>query len=27
MVEWVKRHDQYGDSPKASACCHDEAHA
>jgi predicted dithiol-disulfide oxidoreductase (DUF899 family) len=25
MVQWVKRHDQYGDAPKAAACCHDEA--
>ena len=27
MVGWVKRHDQYGDVPKAAACCHDEAQA
>ena len=27
MVGWVRRHDQYEDTPKIAACCHDEAHA
>jgi predicted dithiol-disulfide oxidoreductase (DUF899 family) len=27
LVDWVKRHDRYEDSPAAAACCHDEAHA
>jgi predicted dithiol-disulfide oxidoreductase (DUF899 family) len=27
MVGWVRRHDQYEDTPKTAAGCHDEAHA
>ena len=27
IVEWVKRHDQYDNAPKASGCCHNEASA
>lgn len=23
LKDWVKRHDQYGDKPAASSCCHD----
>jgi predicted dithiol-disulfide oxidoreductase (DUF899 family) len=25
-VDWIRRHDQYEDQPKAHACCDDEAH-
>lgn len=22
VMDWVRRHDQYEDAPKAAACCH-----